>query len=709
MACSDDEGASSGDGTGGDEEMPDDRNPGPDGPNCEPFRVGLIVDEPAARSQPARVSSSVRISEVASSPLVSPRNARLTPSADPARATTVDPHVHERWDEARKLELAYCINFVPGDDAELEANYHKLMRILVSTTAEWERSSDVNFIHLRGDDEPEATPHLSAQGEDVSLDAARCVAGTQAYFGVVAGLRTYQRDGATNTLPQAWDDPALESPGPDAIARILQVNSQIVDGFGDIVLASTLRHELGHIMGFVHEETSMDDPDDECVASGPRPLTPLDSASVMATPACEGLGDAGMLSSRDRLSAFFLHHTPRSRFELRASNMGYRFGRGPLGTGAEILWHSAGAQGGIRWRPQGGSGISFSAEPYSYIPTGMILPNGWYPSQSEVVVPLRLGGDEHRFDLLFLGPGPDVNDFAVLTTGHALTVLPWSGDEFVVPVVGSFDPDDANRDVVYLYRPGPDADVGLVVENGAVSLVEDVPQQDAYAYPLAAPYRGSGFPDDVIWLDPMARQVITWRWTAGLFGPVSVNSVPFADVQLPTGELNPVIGDFDGNGQADIMWHGVSAPPNHADTTDVVWRFASTSEDLAFDLVPKAVGAGYRPFVGDFDGDGHDDVFWHRQWGMTATGPSGTETGPSFLWYFDALAGHEAKAYALEADRSPYVGDFDGDGCHDIAWFDAPADSLHVWRCLPGERDFACEEAMATPPSSAPVGVHWGF
>ncbi len=35
-------------------------------------------------------------------------------------------------------------------------------------------------------------------------------------------------------------------------------------------------------------------------------------------------------------------------------------------------------------------------------------------------------------------------------------------------------------------------------------------------------------------------------------------------------------------------------------------------------------------------------------------------------------------------DYSSYVGDFDADGCHDIAWFDAVGDMLLVWRCLPG-------------------------
>jgi hypothetical protein len=670
--------------------------------------MGMIVAEPAGQSQPGRALRSVRIEGSTSLP-TSLRDATLTGSSSPSRATTKDPHVHERWDEARKLELAYCINFVPGEDEEAAANHAKLVRSLVTTTAEWERASGANYIHLREDDEPTATPYVSVLSDGrTRVDAARCASGTEAYLGVVAGFYTGSRDGQTNALPQRWDDPSLEDPRADAVARILQVNSGLVATPSDLRLLSTLRHELGHVMGFVHEEASLASPPEACGEPGPRPLTPTDRGSVMATPACAGLDDADLLSPRDRLSAFFLHHTPRGRFEARGPSVGYRFGGGPQTAGAEILWHSPGAMEAVRWRPQPGPGVSFVAEPFPYVSPGTFLPEGWYPSQSEVVIPLRLGGSE-RHDLLFFGPGPAANDFAVVTTDER-AVLPWEDGEFAVPVVGRFDPDDLDRDVVYLYGPGPEPDRGLVLSpEGTISLLEDVQPQEAHAYPLAAPYRGPNHPDDILWLDPQAETLIFWRWGSDVLEGAATNAIPLGTGGLPRGELAPVIGDFDGNGQADVLWHGVSALPAHPDIEDVLWLFDSTDEDLAFDVVPKAVGAGYRPFVGDFDADGRDDVFWHRQWGMTATGPSETDTGPSFVWYFAEDGSHEARAFVVGGDHSPYVGDFDADGCHDIAWFDAVDDTLHVWRCLPGARDFDCEAAMATPPGAAPVGVHWGY
>ncbi len=159
------------------------------------------------------------------------------------------------------------------------------------------------------------------------------------------------------------------------------------------------------------------------------------------------------------------------------------------------------------------------------------------------------------------------------------------------------------------------------------------------------------------------------------------------------------------------MWQGVSnLHAGHQDIEDVLWLSESTTTQLTFATVEgKDVGHTFRPLVGDFDGDGIDDIFWHRSWGMISEGASAWFTGPSFVWYFDATGGHETEAFVVDGDYSPYVGDFDADGCHDIAWFDAVDDALLVWRCRPGMRDFDCGVETPTPPNAAPVGMHWGF
>ncbi len=699
-------------GTGGDDEMPD-ANPGPHGPSCGE-RIGrppvAAPGDLEAVSQAAVVERVVVMSDDEELDDDQPPNS--TPGATPEpptfRATTKGPHIHERWGESRKLELSYCINGMPGLDAENEESYHKTIRVLNSTMAEWERVTGANFIHITADDTPDVQPHVITQGMS-SIARADCARGTRAYFGVITNdIREY---GISNAVPQKWNDPELE-PLHGNLTRTILLSNNMIAGFGDAFVFATLRHELGHMMGFVHEEGNIRR--QACQKPDLRPLTPVDARSILTTPECSGVlsDDAEYLTHHDRLSGFFLQHTPRSRFETRGVGRGYRYGGIP-GGGAEILWHAEGSTEGVLWRPQiGPGGLSFTEESFPYSSPAPPPVGGWFPNQSEVVIPLQLDASPTTFDLLFYGPGPDVGDLAVFNSGVSTTASSWSMNEFAVPVVGRFDSEDLGRDVVYMYQPGTGDDVGLAASGSAIEVLTDVPQQSAYAYPLAAPYRGSQLPDDILWFDPRDGRVTTWRLgNDGILDLAGLARTTQDALGLSHGENIPAIGDFNGDGRADIMWQGVSnLHASLPDIEDVLWLSQSTVHEIRFAVVTgKDIGHTFRPFVGDFDGDGYDDIYWHRSWGMTSDGPSVTTTGPSYVWYFDETGAHEARAFALDGDYSPYVGDFDGDGCHDIAWLDSVADALHLWRCLPGARDFDCGAAMQAPPDAAPVGMHWGF
>lgn len=52
-----------------------------------------------------------------------------------------------------------------------------------------------------------------------------------------------------------------------------------------------------------------------------------------------------------------------------------------------------------------------------------------------------------------------------------------------------------------------------------------------------------------------------------------------------------------------------------------------------------------------------------------------------------------------------YADDFDGDGCTDILWYAPLSDTSELWRCVPDARDFACEDAVATPRLAYPIGL----
>ncbi len=120
---------------------------------------------------------------------------------------------------------------------------------------------------------------------------------------------------------------------------------------------------------------------------------------------------------------------------------------------------------------------------------------------------------------------------------------------------------------------------------------------------------------------------------------------------------------------------------------------------MLFEPHTRQVDGEYRPFVGDFDGDGVDDILWYRMFDEI-------EGGPSVIWYFDEVGGHQAEAFTIHRDYSPYVADFDQDGCTDILWYrpDEPLNESPLWRCVPGERDFSCDPPVTPPDEGYPIG-----
>src|SRR5215208_5003062 len=70
---------------------------------------------------------------------------------------------------------------------------------------------------------------------------------------------------------------------------------------------------------------------------------------------------------------------------------------------------------------------------------------------------------------------------------------------------------------------------------------------------------------------------------------------------VPTG-ITPLIGDFDGNDHADLLWYGPGPSP------DVLW-YGKT--DGAFSGSAVNVAGTYEPLLGDFNGDGNNDIFWY--------------------------------------------------------------------------------------------------
>lgn len=148
----------------------------------------------------------------------------------------------------------------------------------------------------------------------------------------------------------------------------------------------------------------------------------------------------------------------------------------------------------------------------------------------------------------------------------------------------------------------------------------------------------------------------------------------------------PSVGDFDGDGLDDIVTFLRSAYPQQ---NGDVYVALNTGGSFAF----AGLWQGYfcvgdeTPAVGDFNGDGRDDVVTFvpdtgKVWVALSTGSNFCN---SREWYDASVSGF------LAPGEIPAVGDVDGDGLDDIVKF-TRGTSAEVWVALNTGRGFAAKQ-----------------
>ncbi|WP_255956059.1 DUF2961 domain-containing protein [Streptomyces odontomachi] len=278
-----------------------------------------------------------------------------------------------------------------------------------------------------------------------------------------------------------------------------------------------------------------------------------------------------------------------------------------------------------------------------------------------------LNGD-HRDDAVVFTRGDAADVFGALSDGSSFqgTGVKWhehfaQGTE--IPLTGDFD-GDGRTDAVTFTR-GDAADVYVALSDGSKLNGDGVKWHDYFAagteIPAVGDFNGDGKDDIATFTRGDTADVYVALSTGTSFGASRIWHTHFA-----VGTEIPEVGDFNGDGMDDIVTF------TRGDTAQV---YVSLSSGTAFRqdgwLWHNHFALGSElPAVGDFDGDGRDDIATFTR-GSAADVFVSLSDGTRFVqdawkWHDDFVAGGQV----------PGVGDVNGDGKADILAFtlDAAAD-----------------------------------
>jgi len=142
------------------------------------------------------------------------------------------------------------------------------------------------------------------------------------------------------------------------------------------------------------------------------------------------------------------------------------------------------------------------------------------------------------------------------------------------------------------------------------------------------------------------------------------------------------IGDFNGDGMADLLWVNAANPTQY-------WIFLMNGTTIIGNG-PVTVAAGYEPtYIADFNGDGKDDILW--------------ENGTASRWFFFmngvSIAGYSPVPLAAPGWEIAGVGNFDGVHGADLLWANTASPGTYWIYLLNG----------GTVIGSGPVNVGPGY